>query len=57
MNLQEIKATAEKEYQDELFREAVERYKQRLRTKKTVWDYIFPYKIVLIKKGDKNVRH
>ena len=50
MNLEEIKKLAEKEFQEEIFRLAVEKYKERLRTKKSLWDKIFPYRIIIIRK-------
>lgn len=54
MNLQEIRAAALKEIAEEDFRYEVRRYKQKLREKKTLWDRIFPYKILIIKKGEKS---
>ncbi len=56
LDINEIKLQAEKEFKEELFRDAVERHKQKLREKKTVWDIIFPWKIIIIKKGENNVR-
>ena len=50
MNIEEVKKSAKKELEEELFREAVVRYKEKLKTKRSLWDLIFPYKIVLIKK-------
>lgn len=46
----EIKAQAEKELQEEYFREAVEKYKEKLRNKRSVWDIVFPYRILIVKK-------
>lgn len=46
---------AREELAEELFREAVEEEKKRLRERRTIWERIFPYKIKLIKiKGKKN---
>lgn len=45
-----VREQAEKEYQEELFRAAVERYKQRLRERKSLWDKIFPWKILIVRK-------
>lgn len=50
MDLNEIKEQAEKEYKEEIFRDAVEKYKKKLREKKSIFDKIFPWKIVIIKK-------
>lgn len=41
---------AEKEYNDELYREAVELHKAKLREKKSLWDTLFPYKIIIVRK-------
>jgi len=48
---------AKKEIQEEDFREAVELQKKKLREKKTLWDKIWPWKILVIKKGENHVRH
>ena len=53
MNISEIKKQAELEYQQELFRKAVDEYKAKLRTKRTIWEIVFPYKIMVVKKGVK----
>ena len=39
---------AEEEVQEELYREAVEREKRKLRKKKSFWIKIFPYRLVKI---------
>lgn len=49
MDLVEVKKQAEKEFQEELFKEAVVKYKQKLRTKSSFWDF-FPYRLLIIKK-------
>lgn len=49
MNLEEVKKQALKELEDEEFRRAVEQYKIKLQ-KQTIWDRIFPWKLVIIKK-------
>ena len=46
-----IDAQARREIEEEAFRAAVERHKQKLREKRTLWDRIFPWKIIVIKKG------
>lgn len=51
MNVDKIKEQAEKEIEFEDFRKAVNKYKEKLRFKKTFFDKIFPYKITIIRKG------
>lgn len=41
---------ATREYEEELFRGAIEKYKQKLREKRSIWDKIFPWKIIIVKK-------
>lgn len=55
MNLDEVKRQAKLELEQEQFREAVERYKEKLKNKKSLWDKVFPWKVLIIRKGDKNV--
>lgn len=43
--MSDIKQQAEKEYQEEVFREAVEKEKARLRKKKTLLEMIFPWEV------------
>ena len=50
MDIEEIKKEAEKELQEERRRELIDFYKEKLRHKKSLWDKIFPYKLVLINK-------
>ena len=47
----EIAKAAKDEIKQEDFRKAVEEMKTKLRTKKSLLDKIFPYKIVFVKKG------
>lgn len=49
MDLNKIKAQAEKELRDENFRHAVDKYKEKLRAKKW-WHKIMPFKIVIIRR-------
>jgi hypothetical protein len=51
-----IKAKALQEIDEEDFREAVRQYKVKLRTKKSLWDRIFPWKLVIIRKESLNGR-
>ena len=46
----QIQDTAEKEYREECFRSAVELYKQKLRERKSVWDRIIPFKVIIVRK-------
>ena len=50
MDLEKIKIQAKSELKEEQFREAVEKYKHKLKKKKNFWDSVFPYKLILIKK-------
>lgn len=45
--LEEVKTTAKVELRREKFREAVEKEKERLRYKKSLWERIFPWKIII----------
>ena len=47
-----IIAQAKAEYEAEKFREAVEKYKEKLRQKRTVWDRLFPWRIVIVRRTD-----
>jgi hypothetical protein len=53
MNLEKIKQQAQKEINEELFRNAVEKEKERIRKKQTFWDKLIPFKIIVIKKEKK----
>lgn len=50
LDFEAIKRQAEEEYQQELFRFAVEKYKEKLRAHVSIWDKLFPWKILIIKK-------
>lgn len=51
MNPDHIRRVALYEYRHEMFRLAVDRYRERLRTRRTLWDMLFPYKVLVIRKG------
>ena len=53
MDVKETEKQALKEIKEEDFRTAVEKCKDKLRRKKSLWDIIFPYKIVIIPKEDR----
>ena len=50
INTEEIKSQAKKELEEEYFKQEVEKYKEKLRQKRSFWDIIFPYKIIILKK-------
>lgn len=51
MDINLVKQQAEHEYQHELFREAVEKYKDKLR-QISLWDRLFPWRIIIVRKKD-----
>ena len=50
MSVEEIKKHALKEIKEDDFRLAVDKYKEKLRLKKSLWDKIWPWKIVVLRK-------
>ncbi len=50
MDIEDVKKQAKEELKVESFRKQVEAYKEKLRNKKTIWDRIFPYKVIILKK-------
>lgn len=50
LDVKAIKAQAEKELADERFRKEVEKCKAKLRSRRTLWDKLFPFKIVILRK-------
>ena len=50
MNIEKIKQTARDELKEEQFREAVEKYKTKLKSKKSFLDKLIPFKIIIIRK-------
>lgn len=55
MDIEDVKRQAHLEYEQELFREAVEKYKQKLRERRSWWDRIFPWRIIIVRKERANV--
>lgn len=51
-DIEEIKAEAQKQLEKEMFDEAVEKYKEKLKNRKPFWGKLFPWKIVVIRKED-----
>lgn len=54
MDIEEVKKQAELEIKTEDFRAAVDKYKEKLRNRKGLWNRLFPWKIIIIRK-DQNV--
>lgn len=50
VNIEKIKLQAEKEIKEEMFKKRVDEYKTKLKEKRNMWDRIFPYKLLIIKK-------
>ena len=50
LDAESIVKQAKQEHDEELFREAVELHKAKLREKKSLWDTLFPYKIIIVRK-------
>lgn len=49
VDFEDIKAQAEKEIKEEEFREAVDKCKERIKSKKW-WHFLIPFKIVFIRR-------
>ena len=52
MSFETIKRQAQIEFEHEQYRAAVEAYKVKLRTKRSVWDRLFPWRIVFVRRRD-----
>jgi hypothetical protein len=50
MDIEQIKKQARKEIAEEDFRKAVDEYKEKLRSRRSVWDRIMPFKIIILRK-------
>lgn len=50
IDFEKIKRQAESELYEEKFREAVDIEKEKIRSKKSIWDIIFPFTIIIVKK-------
>ena len=50
IDLEKVKEQAQKEIEEEDYRIAVEEMKEKLRRKLTLWDRLFPWKIIIVKK-------
>lgn len=55
MNIEDVKRQAQIEFEYELFREAVEKYKEKLRQRRSLWDRIFPWRIIILRKDKLDV--
>jgi hypothetical protein len=49
MDLRDVRAQAEKEVREEDFRERVEAEKARLREHRSLWQRLFPYRIIIVR--------
>jgi hypothetical protein len=47
-----IKKQAEQEIKEEEFRTAVEKEKERIRNSRKFWCRLFPWKLIIIRRGD-----
>jgi sugar (pentulose or hexulose) kinase len=52
IDIETVKRQAHAEYEHELFRAAVEKYKEKLRTKRSIWDRLFPWRVIIVRKAD-----
>jgi len=52
MNIDEIKQQAELEFAQEQFRAAIDKYKEKLRLKRSMWDRLFPWRVIIVRKSD-----
>lgn len=50
MDIEKVKQQAMFEIKEEDFRKEVEKVKQKIRSKCSFWDKVFPYKVLIIKK-------
>lgn len=50
MDLLKVKEVALLEYEEEKFRTAVEEEKEKLRQHKSMWDKVFPWKLIILRK-------
>jgi hypothetical protein len=55
LDVEAIKAAAIAEIEAEDYKEAVKKAKEKLRAKKSLLDLLFPFKIIIVKKGDTDV--
>jgi len=51
LNFEEIKKQAAQEIYEEKFRAAVEQEKERIKKRKNIFDILFPYSIIFVKKS------
>ncbi len=54
LDFEKVKEIAQRELDEELFREEVEKYKTKLRNKRSLWDMVFPWKLLIVKKEKDN---
>lgn len=51
LNIERVKEQAKKEIQEEDFRAAIDKEKERIRTHVSFFQKVFPWRIVVIRKG------
>lgn len=51
MDIEKIKKQAMEELKEEKFRKEVEKYKQKLKERRTLWEKLFPFKIIIIRRN------
>lgn len=52
VDMHKVLETAEAELQDEQFRRLVELKKAELKTRRPLWDRVFPWRIIIVRKGE-----
>ena len=52
LDIKKIKDQAEKELKEEEFREAVDKMKESMKNKKSLWNKLFPYKLIILRKEE-----
>jgi DNA-binding transcriptional regulator GbsR (MarR family) len=52
MDIEKVKAEAQQQIKDEEFQAAVEKMKEKLRNKRSWLDIVWPWRIVIVRKGE-----
>lgn len=50
MDIESVKKAAKEELRQEEFRAAVDKYKEKLKNKRKIFNRIFPWKIIIVRK-------
>lgn len=56
VNVEAAKEQALKEIREEEHRAAVDRFKRQFRDRRSLLDRLFPYRLIIVKKGETNDR-